>query len=266
MSAGPRSRRTRAIVPTEEDPFPYGMRYVEVTDRHGRRDYEPVPLTRQENLHPRMDDKLIQGDPHYDDCAYLKMTLREHLAATPGVVVFSDLGIVWKRSDVRPHAPDCMVIFGVENPHRNWEGFSERSEGVRPSLIIEVTSPATRDTDLVIKLRQYFRVGVPFYAIVDQTSGRKESPRLLRVLGYRRGRRAYQPLPLNEDGRLLLEPVNLWLGVEDERTYLYTPAGDRILNYGETIQARAEAEAARAAAEARARQLEEELRRLRGGA
>jgi colicin import membrane protein len=293
MSAGSRPRRAPEVIPTEDDPFPYGMRYVEVTAPDGCTDIEPVALTRQENLHPRMDDKLNQGEPHFDDCAYLKMTLGEHLAATPAAVVFSDMQIVWNRPDVRPHAPDCMVIFGVENPDRNWQGFSVRQEGARPSLIIEITSPRTRNSDLVTKLRQYFRVGVPFYAIVDQISGRLESPRLLRVLGYRRGRSAYRPLPLNEQGRLWLEPVGLWLGAEDEKTYLYTPAGERILNYGEAnqaraeaeaarqseaqaraeaeaarqseAQARAEAEAARDAAEARIRHLEKELRRLRGG-
>jgi Uma2 family endonuclease len=232
------------------------MRYVEITCRGGRTDYEPVALTRQENLHPRTDDKLNQGDPHFDDCAYLRMTLREHLAADPTALVFSDLGIVWDRPDVRPHAPDCMVIFGVQEPDRDWSGFGVREEGVRPSLIVEITSPRTRNTDLTIKLRQYYRVRVPFYAVVDQTSGREESPRLLRILGYRRGRRAYEPLPLNDQGRLWLEPVRLWLGVEDGRTYLYTPAGERMLNYTEANRARIEAEE-------RVRQLEEELRRLR---
>ncbi len=264
MSAGPRPRRAPPLVPTEEDPFPYGMRYVEVTGRDGRPDCEPVALTRQENLHPRTGDTLNQGDPHFDDCAYLRMTLREHLAANRGALVFSDLTVVWDRPDVRPHAPDCVVIFGVQDPDRDWSGFGVRQEGVRPSLIIEITSPRTRDTDLVIKRRQYFRVGVPHYAIVDQTSGREESPRLLRILGYRRGPRSYRPLPLNEHGRLWLEPVGLWLGVEGGRTYLYTPAGERMLNYGEANQARVQAEAGRAEAEERVRQLEEELRRLRG--
>jgi colicin import membrane protein len=247
------------------------MRYVEVTDRDGRLDYEPVALTRQENLHPRMGDTLAQGVRHFDDCAYLRAALRNHLATNPGALVFSHLSIVWDRIDVRPHSPDCMVIFGVTNPDRQWTGFSVRQEGVRPSLIIEITSPRTRSTDLVIKLRQYYRLLVPFYAIVDQTSGHQESPRLLRVLGYRLGRRAYEPLPLNDQGWLWLEPVGLWLGVENERTCLYRPAGEPLLTYGEMkqardseAQARAEAEAARIAAENRVRQLEEELRHRNG--
>ncbi len=264
MSVAPRPRRSPPLVPTEEDPFPYGMRYVEVTGPGGRAEIEPVALTRQENLHPRTGDSLNQGDPHFEDCAYLRMTLREHLAGNPGAVAFSDLTVIWDRPDIRPHCPDCMVVFGVQDPDRNWQAFSVRREGVRPSLIIEITSPQNRNQDLVIKRRQYFRLGVPFYAIVDQTSGRGESPRLLRVLGYRRGPRAFQALPLNNEGRLWLEPVGLWLGVEDERTYLYTPTGERMLNYGEVSRARDAEARARAAAEERVRQLEEELRR-RGG-
>jgi hypothetical protein len=96
-------------------------------------------------------------------------------------------------------------------------------EGVRPVLIIEVTSPKTRSTDLEKKVRQYARAGVPYYVIADAVDGEGKRRRL-RLLAYRLEGGIYRAVAPDPQGRVWLEPVGLWLGVTtDEQT-----GGDRL--------------------------------------
>ena len=92
-------------------------------------------------------------------------------------------------------------------------------------------------------------------------------------------------MSLSAEGRLWLEPLQLWLGVDGGRVVCYDAEGREIEDYAgvedraRTAEAKSEeaeaarnaaeaarnaAEAARNAAEERAHRLEEELRRLRG--
>jgi colicin import membrane protein len=97
--------------------------------------------------------------------------------------VLHDVRIAWDIPDLKAHGPDLAVIFGVRES-KNWSTFDVAVEGVRPTLIIEVTSPETRVIDLIVKLDEYDLAGVEFYVIVDVVQRRGEvTPRLL---GYRR--------------------------------------------------------------------------------
>jgi hypothetical protein len=139
--------------------------------------------------------------------------------------------------------------------------------------------------DVVTKLADYHHYEVPLYVIVDRED--ENSP--LRLLGYERTPRRYRPIPLEDDGRLWLPPVGVYLGVRDNRVVVHDGVTDEELgDYSavsralEEAQARADAETQRAdaerqradaerqrgdaekqraeAAEARVRQLEAELR------
>jgi hypothetical protein len=57
----------------------------------------------------------------------------------------------------------------------------------------------------------------------------------------------------------------MWLGHAEGRAAWHDERGERIGHYAEVVRARREAQQAREAAEQRVRELEEELRRLRGG-
>lgn len=134
-------------------------------------------------------------------------------------------------------------------------------------MIIEVTSPATRRTDLGIKRHEYWQCQVPYYVIVDELPGR--GLRQLRILGYRHGKRGYQRMALNEQRRLFLEPVKLWLGHESGRVVCYDQQGQPIPDHVQSeqerrrVEQRAEAEAlARRQAEAEVARLHQELRRF----
>jgi Uma2 family endonuclease len=260
MSTVRKSRRRRD--PRRDDPFFYGWRDTYRVGADGRKEYVQVPLTPEDVLHPQEDDHIMLGDAHSDDTSYLKNVLKIQLSADVTARVFNDLGIYWDIPELGHHSPDISVIFGIRRARRNWTSFYVAKEGVRPSLLIEVTSPSTRKIDFHDKRRDYYQAGVPYYVIADEQMRRGQ--RSLRILGYRRGQRGYERLALNRQGRLWLEPVGLWLGQEEGRVACYDTQGNRLGDYAEMAQARQAEEQARAAAEERVRQLEAELRRLRG--
>ncbi len=238
-----------------DDPFRLGWRFVWRTSTNGRRRQVQVGLTEEDVLFPEEGDFIVNNDPHWLDCRYLADVFTAALAAVLGAMVVGDLRIAWGVGGVRPMGPDVAVIFNVRE-RRRWGTFHVVEEGTRPELVLEVTSPTTRRNDLTRKRQLYYRAGVPFYIIVDELP-EYSGPRRLRLMGYRRGRYGYERIQPDEQGRLWLEPVGVWLSTEDGRVVCYDRDGQRILTAVEERQARS-------AAEARVRQLEAELRRRNG--
>lgn len=251
-----RKPRRSSLEPSPDDPYFYGFRYVERPDLDGQEHTVIEPLTEEDVLHPQEGDHITQNDQHGLDCNYLRNVLSANVTHIPHPVVLGDCLIDLGVKRVKPLASDAAVFADVPT-RRLWSTFRVRDEGARWVLVGEVTSPATRDKDLHVKPRLYYQAGVPLYFIVDQESVRG-GVRQLRLIGYERGRRAYRRMRLNAEGRLWLEPVQLWLGVEGGRVVCYDASGRAIEDYAELEQARADAEE-------RIRQLEEELRRLREG-
>jgi colicin import membrane protein len=266
----PRKPRSR-----NEASFRYGYRYQRKKLPNGRVDYEMVPLTLEDVLHPQFGDVHVLGDPHVHDCTYLLNVLEDRFAGDRSVKVLSDCGIYWDKPGLKHHSPDLAVIFGVKQP-KAWNTFHVKTEKVRPSLIVEVTSRSTRVNDVKTKVKQYARADVPHYVIADARSVRKK--RCLTLIRYRLDGAVYQPVPLDERGRAWLEPVALWLGVKidpntgGDRLVLIDPAtNEEIGDYTAVRRARDEAAArleaavqARIQAEDHARELEAEIRRLSG--
>jgi len=274
----------------ETDPYFYGWRYVSSVLPDGTEKLQSIPLTEEDVLHPQEGDHIVQGDAHGDDCDYLKNVFQWRLGHKGDAHVSSDLGVYWDDPELDHHSPDISVFFGVHDPERRRDSFIVAKEGVLPRMLMEITSRSTRKVDLVDKVDEYHRAGVPLYVIVD--AEKREEDGTLRLIGYQHAADRWENLPLDEQGRLWLEPVQLWLGAEDGRVVCYDPQGIRIPDFTEVsntrvaeaqariaaeaqakaeAQARAAAEAqvkveaeARAAAEARIRELEERLR-LAGG-
>jgi hypothetical protein len=178
MSTVPRRSSRADTMPS----YRYGYREVRVRLRNGGFRLKRVPLTLSDVLHPRFGDVHVLSDAHGDDCFYLKSALETNLAADSSVVVFYDVGIFWDVPRLRHHSPDIAVIFGVQEK-KEWKTFSVKIERVRPSLIIEVTSPSTRVNDVRTKLKQYARARVPYYVIADATE--KNNQRRLKLIAYR---------------------------------------------------------------------------------
>jgi len=270
------------------DPFRYGWRYVHHSRPDGSEEIEQVPLTLDDVLHPEEGDFIVQNDQHVRFCNYLYDTLRGRLAHDPTAVVLYDVRVAWDVPGVRPHGPDLAVMFGVRE-RKDWGTFDVAVEGVRPALIIEVTSPHTRHLDLYQKVEEYDQAGVPLFIIVDTYT--RDGQIAPRMWGYHRTDKGYyMPMVPNERGWLWMAPVGLWIGWNAHQIECYDEAGHPIMDYvhldaARTIaetramwaeeQARAEAQAradaevqarieaqARADAEARASMAEARLREL----
>ncbi len=232
-------------LPPADDPFFYGFRYVEKTVK-GRRRSVQVSLTREDVLHPREGDFVTQNGPHNQDCAYLHYVVQLQVRLEPDTMVVSDFLVNWGVSGMRGHGPDLGVFRGVAPPHPT-SSLNVAETGARPELIIEVTSPSTRSTDLHDKRRHYWKAGVPVYVIVDEQFRRGQ--RYLRIIPYRRGPRGYLRQPLDSRGWFWLEAVQLWLGQENGRVALYDAQGQRILTPEEEAEHRQQEEQRRIQAE-----------------
>jgi Uma2 family endonuclease len=285
----------------QEDPFRYGWRYQNRLQPDGREELVQVPLTLEDVIHPQEGDFRVQSQAHWEDCDYLYSVFKVRLIPDPAALVLADHRVAWdEATGVKPHGPDIAVFQGVAPRTQRKGTLDVLREGFVPLLIVEITSPDTRRGDVVTKVDEYFRAGVPWYVIVD--ADEKPALRTLQLIGYRRGSQGYERLPLDSQGRLWLEPLGLWLGAQDGRVVCYDgETGEELGDYAAMAQARAVSEArlaaetrarqaaeahmaaeasaraaaeaqmaaeahARAAAETRLRELEAELRRLRGEA
>ena len=248
-----REPKPSRFVPPRKDPFPYGWRYVRRVHPDGSKTFDQVPLTLKDVLHPQVGDFHMLTDEHNDDCAYLKYALRKQLGRK--AMVLSDHRIAWDTPGVEPHGPDIAVIFGVRKRKRPGPTFYVGSEGVRPKLLIEITSQRTRRNDVVIKVDEYYRAGVHLYVIVDvqHRRGRRIG---LELIGYRHGPTGYEKMPLDERGWLWLEELGVWIGIEGTRVVCYDRRGRKILDYAELADAREAEGKARKAAEAQAKAAE----------
>ncbi len=243
------------------DPFRYGWRYIQREDEDGALVVEQVPLTLEDVLHPQVGDQVTHSEAHQRRRTYLYDVLRAQLADDPTAVVLQDVRVAWDVPGLGAHGPDLAVILGVRE-RKNWSTFDVAEEGVRPALIIELTSPETAVLDRSAKLDEYELAGVPLYVLVDPVTLRREPA--LRLLGYQLVAEVYQMLAPDERGRLWLAPARTWLGVEANEIVCYDEAGQALGGYRALAAALDAAEARAAEAEARVHALEAELRRLRG--
>ncbi len=236
------------------DPFRYGWRYVPRKQPDGRVELEQIPLTLEDLLFPEEGDFAVQFPSHVNDCLYLKMVFETRLAGDEEAVVLSDCRVDWNLPGVRPLGPDVAVFLGVPRDFdRGTLGLAQDS--ARPVLVVEVTSPDTRKNDFGIKKDFYHRAGVPLYVIVDARPGPKG--RRVKLHGFRHTPDDYEAWPLDAEGRLWIEPLNLWLAIEDRRVVCVDgETGETIGGYGDQMQARLEAEARSAEAEARSAEAE----------
>ena len=242
--------------PPADDPFRYGWRFVPRPTPDNPHHLEQVPLTLEDVLHPEVGDFIVHSDRHETDRMYLTAVLRARLEESGAAIVLSDVRIAWDVPDLRPHGPDVMVIPGIVE-RQDWSTFDVAVEGARPALIIEITSPETRENDLEIKVDHYARAGVPQYVIVDNQSRR--GARRLRLLDYRLVNGVYRRRPPDAAERVHLVIADLWLGIEGDHVVCYDEHGAAFGDYATVVRRAKEAER-RARREAAAREAEARLR------
>lgn len=244
----------------KEDRFRYGRRLVSQRRPDGGEELMEVPLTLEDVLHPQEGDQITESTFHEFDCGYLSWVFRARLFRLTGGLVLSDCLIDWNVPDQRDTAPDVVVFTDVPSPVQQADmgTFRPADCGARPLLALELVSPETRNNDVVRKVEEYHRAGVPLYLLVDQE--RVQGPR--RVLAYRHTPEDYQPLPPDADGRWLLAELGLRIGLRDNRIACFDADSGELL--GDPAQTAQELKANRLAlrAEVLARQEAEHVARI----
>jgi Uma2 family endonuclease len=204
-------------------------------------------------LHPEEGDRVTHSDAHQRRRRYLCNVFEAQLAGRCDAVVLDDVRIAWDHPDLKPHSPDIAVIFGVR-ARRNWSTFDVAAEGVRPALIVEITSPETASVDRSSKLEEYDFAGVPLYIIVDTITLRREPT--LRILAYAQTSNGYTVLAPDAEGRVWLEPIAVWLAIVDGELVCFDAQGQPLGDYLALAQALDTERSARSVAEQRATEAE----------
>lgn len=262
-----------------DDPWRLGSRFIRREDSYGNVWREEVPLRPEDLLYPEEGDHPVVTNAHVRDMLYLKFVWEQKT----GLLVLADHRVDFEVEGLKPLGPDVIVLDGVSEWDNRRGTFPVVKKGARPLVVAEITSPDTRENDLSIKKDLYSRAGVRFYLIVDEEPG--DGVRQLQFIGYRLTPTGYSRVDLATDGRIFVEPIDLWVGQEGGRVICYDSRGERIpppeefpsavqaatQRLTEVVAARAEAEAraeqeraVREAAETQLRELQAELRRLRG--
>ena len=210
-----------------------------------------------------------ETDQHRDVNNYLVEALKIHYNDRQNDVYVSGDNFIYfvKDNPRRFISPDVYVVFGV--PMKQRRTYKAWEEGYHlPSVVMEVTSASTQETDLEKKFELYQDVLlVPEYFLFDPTGAYLDPP----LAGYRLNDEGdYEPIPL-VNNHLHSEQLGL--------DFVLTPKGLRVFNpdtgefyptlneqreamYQERL--RAETEAQRAETEAqRAENAEAENARLR---
>ena len=73
----------RSLRGTEADPFRYGWRYRPHERPDGKIEYEQVPLTLEDVLHPQMGDVMPKNTAHDRNRTYLSTVLLARMADHP---------------------------------------------------------------------------------------------------------------------------------------------------------------------------------------
>ena len=190
--------------------------------------------------------------------------LAQHLGNPETTVIGSDLYITpiptSERADMTGVVyPDLLVAFNADPAmYLAHNGYVISEQGKPPDFVLEVASPSTGRRDTVDKRIAYAALGIPEYWRFDH-DGRSHGTRLA---GDRLSDGQYEPIQIDElpDGSLQghSDILNLDLRWTDGQLVWYDPAT------GEPIVSLESEREARVQAEARVRELEEEIRRLRG--
>ena len=259
------------ITETPPDIYRYGWRDISTKMPDGTVRTRRMALTLKDCLYPEEGDHMSNNFEHHTISHYLAGAIGQALVGVAGVLVSVDLKFFWGRTDMGNHSPDIAVTFGVRDAAKKRRpSFNVVEEGVRPTVIFEIVSPNLRENDVATKLDEYYRLGIPYYVIVDQED--EDSPRTLS--GYRWTPTGYSPLPADVRGWIWIDPLKLWLEAEEFDVVCYDMTGKRIMGEMELKQLaererdradaeriKAEQEKARAdALDARIRELEAKLR------
>lgn len=224
--------------------------------------------------YPYYEDTVTESDWHRIAIRYLELSLQRHFEGVPDVYVSSNMFVYYEKGKRdKKVSPDVFICFGVTTQQRKsykvWE-----NNGVAPFAAFEVTSESSRVSDQGSKRARYAQMGVQEYYLFDPLGEYLAG----KFRAYRR--EGDELLPVVSGPRFTSPGLGMAFEVEDKLLRAYDGrTGQPYATTWEIEQARHDAEQARHDAEQarhdaeqrlneerrRVAELEEELRRLRGG-
>lgn len=250
-----------------DDPFRIGYRYAHTVDAGGTKTSVMVPLTEEDFLHPREEDKFMVSLEHTATLYRLVHLIDygQRSKATSGVT--GELRIDWQVSGIQPHGPDVIAFDRYpDEVLPNTFTLRVADLGLTCEAVFEITSPETRHIDFGPKLEEYLLVGVPFYFVVDFANPHGDA----RLLCFRHGGDRFRLLTAVPSRGYHVPNLGLWFRL-DGRTMMAAdrhgvdiPTSRELGAAADAAKARANAEKRRADAEkARADDLARELAELK---
>ena len=218
-----------------DDPFRLGTRYVPRRGADGATVYEPTPLTQRDLLYPEEEDRVVTNPNHVRNCLYLYASLASALGDRADVRVFHDQRIDFQVPDLQPLGPDITVLADVTVELAPCIGtVSVKAIAARPLMVLEVTSPSTRDGDLDDKVLFYQRAGVPVYVMADLRVFEEKT--FMAVMGYRLDRGRYVRAEPDSNGVLWVPEAGVGFKPEGLRLSLLGRDGRRVPDHAELEQ------------------------------
>ena len=162
--------------------------------------------------------------------------------------------------------PDLLIAFDVDSSlYYRSNGYVISEQGKPPDFVLEVASESTAERDLGVKRDDYAAFGIPEYWRFDETGEHYGD----RLAGERLVDGVYEPIEIEQLAGDILQGHSDVLALDirwhDGRLEWFDPeTGRHIVTLDDEREARIQAETRVESAEARNRELEEELRRLRG--
>ncbi|MCC6169714.1 MAG: Uma2 family endonuclease [Caldilineaceae bacterium] len=189
-----------------------GRRQIVTYNTTAQPSYTTRDLTPGDFLDPQPGDEFFHGDAHGVWVEYLARGLRHLYRYSPAVGVLVGTKIAWEDRSLAQPAPDLAVAAGLADPRRRRDLLDAAAEGTRPRFILEVTSPALAQIDLVDKVALYGRAGVQEYFIVQPAA--RPGPAALSLLAYRLDQGVYTPVAPDAPGRFYSATNRIWFVVD----------------------------------------------------
>jgi Uma2 family endonuclease len=246
-----------------------------------RIDKKPLPGTTIDPLYPCSDgEPMGEGDIHTRAVIILREALEDFYAAAgrTDVYIASNMLLYYEKGVTNARRePDVLVAVGTNTHSRR--SFRSFEEGRLPDVVFEIASASTHAEDTGDKFQVYQSLGIKEYFLFDPYGEFYDPP----LMGYRLVRGRYARLRPVEGAALPSRRLGLWLVAQGEELRLIDPTTremvptrreriEQLEDHYETAVAeqreerlsRLRSERAARRAEDRVRELEDELRRLRG--
>ena len=196
----------------------------------------PIPPhsigTDDESDYPTGDGRPLAETPiHRDNLFAAVEILRRFFAEDPSAYVSGNMFVYYEKGNRRKHvSPDVFVALGVPKDKPR-DAYFVWQEAHGPDIVIELTSPSTRDEDLDEKMAIYQdQMPVSEYFLFDPKDEYLDPP----LQGHRLRDGKYAPIEM-VDGRLPSEVLGLHLERDGEWLRFYDPATGRWLPTSEEL-------------------------------